>query len=334
MSTSLPPVEWPHRAETGKFCMFNCFQEALAPVLKQDHGIDGDTFDLLRFIGVPDIAGPIADRRDPGAFGGMGWPRLRELYRLRLRWLRKIARDRPETVHALAQDGPLIAIVDRFHMPTDKVCSGQHHRMHTVLVVQADQDGAGYTDVEYPHRPARISWEDFGRALLPAADRALVPGPDQVNSFVVRVEDCRQPGPGGRARLRRDFLAAFASSLEAEAGQVQDIRKLLMDGLSGTGRDADRLARDDLGSLLNGAVRSLQVAAGLIGTGSRAAEYTEGLWRQADAANRLLQMYVESGRDRYLARIDRELDRLVSLWDSAGRLSARDSAIAAVAAVA
>lgn len=334
MRTTLPPVDWPHRAETGKFCMFNCFQEALAPVLKQDHGIDAGTFDQLRFIGLPDIAGPIAGRRDPGGFGGMAWPRLRELYRLRLRWLRKVARDRPETVHRLAQDGPLIAIVDRFHVPTDKVCTGRHHRMHTVLVVQADQDGVGYTDVEYPHRPARVSWEDFGRALLPAADRALIPGPDQVNSFVVRVEECTEPAPAAREQLRHGFVAAFARSLEADTGQIQEIRKLLMDGLSGTDSDAGRLRRDDLGSLLNGAVRSLQVAAGLVGTDTLAAEYADGLWRQADAANRLLQMYVESGRDRYLGRIDRELERLVALWDSDGRLAARDAAAAATAATA
>lgn len=326
MTTTLPAVEWPHRAEVGKFCMFNCFQEALGPVLKRDFGIDGDTFDHLRFIGLTDIADPITGRRDPGGFGGLGWPRLRELYRLRLRWLRRVARDRPETVHALAQDGPLIAIVDRFHMPTDKACSGRHHRMHTVLVVRADQDGIDYTDVEYPFSPARVSWADFGRALLPARDRALVPGPDQVNSFVVRVEEATDPAPAQRERIRSGFLAALARSLEADPGEVAVVRKLLMDALPEAGREGGQLRGQDVGALLNGAVRSLEVAAGLLGSGTDGGAYVTALWQRAESANRLLQMYVESGRDRYLPRIDRELEQLVGLWDTAGRRDARAEA--------
>jgi hypothetical protein len=325
MKTTLPAVDWPHRAEVGKFCMFNCFQESLAPVLKRDFGIDGDTFDRLRFIGLTDIADPIIGRRDPGGFGGMGWPRLRELYRLRWRWLRKVARNRPETVHALAQDGPLIAVVDRFHVPTDKVCFRKYHRMHTILIVRSDEDGVGYTDVEYPFNPARVSWEDLGRALLPAEDRKLLPGPDQVNSFVVRVEECTDPGPAERDRIRRDFLAAFAGSLDADASQVKEVRELVMDGLTEAGRDGDELRGNDLGSLLNGAVRSLQVAAGLLDPGTDAGVYATGLWKQGDAANRLLQMYVESGRDRYLTRIDRELERLVERWDAADRQAVQDA---------
>lgn len=324
--TTLPAVEWPHRAEVGKFCMFNCFQEALAPVLKRDFGVDGGTFDQLRFIGLPDIADPLTGRRDPGSFGGLGWPRLRELYRLRLRWLRKVARDRPETVHALAQDGPLIAIVDRFHMPTDKACSGRHHRMHTVLVVQADQDGIAYTDVEYPFNPAWVSWADFGRALLPAADRALIPGPDQVNSFVVRVDEGTEPGPAERERIRSGYLTAFARSLDADPGQVAAVRKVLMDALPEAGHEGGQLRGQDLGALLNGAVRSLEVAAGLLEPGTDGDAFATGLWRQAESANRLLQMYVESGKDRYLARIDRELERLTEQWDTAQRLGARDEA--------
>ena len=306
-------THWPHRAEIGRFCQWNCFQEALAPVLQRDYGIDTDAFDTLRFVGLPDLREPLAEGKDPGGFGGVAWPELGELYRIRWSWLGGELTADPGAVVEMARHRPLIAVVDRYHVPTDKVCHGKHHRMHTILLVDAGPDGVAYSDAEYPFSPARITLADLGRAVLPV--------PDGEGSFVVGVEDAAELTSQDRTEADSRFLGALADSLDAPAERVGEVAGLITEPLRAVtaNPEAGELLGNDLASFLNAAARSLGTGERLLEAGGAPAEardHVATLAKQATTAYRLLQMLVESGSDRYLPRLERELQGLVAAWDS------------------
>jgi hypothetical protein len=199
MAGAVSDVLLPERALTGRFCQWNCSQEALAAVLASRWGIDASEQDLLRFVALADIAGPLASGRDPGEYGGVPLAALAVRYSVRWRWTDP---DREGLATSLSTFGPLLARVERGRLPGPWT-SGSRTGPHVVLVVGVQGADVLWSDHEAVRQPARTRLEVFRQALLPATGDPASP------PFLVAV-GAAQPLPAGEPERTAARYGAWA----------------------------------------------------------------------------------------------------------------------------
>lgn len=290
------------RATTGRFAYFNCFQEALLPMLVDPLGDPPLAFDRLRFIGLSETATALRSGTEPGMFGGVPWPELAELYAIKFTW----AVSAPASAEELPGGGmrPVIVVVDRYHVPTDRLCYRRVHRTHTLLLVGADQAGVYYSDAEYPLAPAHLSFADLQAALVPG---------NHGGPFLATVDAWTQPDlvaiEDRRVLARKD---AERDLSDVDGPRV--LRQVVAETLEVALACPDPLQREllggDVAAFLNAPAESYLVMSAAAATGDADPDPWRHRGEMLRLAHRLAVMASQSGAKRYLGRVDAALATL------------------------
>lgn len=302
------------RAEVGKFCLYNCFQEALVPVLKDKCQIDDGYANLLRFITVNEIAEPMGSGTDPGLFGGVSYQDMTSFYRIG--WWRPelYAQIGPDLIEVMSAHGPLIVITDPYHLPTDAEHYEAVHTTHTILIVEADREGIGYSDVNYLTTPARISWETLRKAVLSDPDG---------RPFAWAVSEAQDLPESTKRSVLERFEDGLRRSLSTETSDVAGVFALTYDSLVKERRaleKSQRQATSHTVSYLNSVAHSFANSAILFGLRTSVPEnarsFAEAVSQDLLIACRRSQMFFETGNERHLKRVTQSLSGVRQRWES------------------
>ncbi len=308
------------RVRTGRFCQFNCFQEAVLPVLEQHFGCDPRAFEIHRMITWREIGDALRDGRSPGSFGGLHWEALTQLHSITWREAPAQAPAR-ERIEYLAEGGVPICRVDRFHVSADRGWFGRRHSPHAILVVGVDSAGIAYSDADNVHTPARISWPELEVALV-RDERGQI-------EFARAVADCEDLSFERLTRLEADYLRKLDTTLDVPADEVGEIFDLLAVRLSALRPDdPDALVVGiELAAFLNAVAKSLLGAAALTerrGVSEPVHTALRRWGRGVDLCVTRALTFAETRRLRHLERFRESATSVTSAWGADERKWVRE----------